>query len=69
MINLLEPAYSQAIQYRHAARVRATREKIELKLRCLRAEKTGIETKINDAPTNCGLLVKISFVDISMMVA
>jgi hypothetical protein len=48
-INLLEPAYSQAMQDRHAARVRATREWIELKLRSLRAEKTAIETKINDA--------------------
>jgi hypothetical protein len=55
-INLLEPAYSQAIQDRHAARVRATREQIELKLRSLRAEKMVIETEIDDAPTNCGLL-------------
>ncbi len=38
-INLLKPAYSQAILDRHAARVRATREWIELKLRSLRAEK------------------------------
>ncbi len=50
-INLLEPAYSQAIWDRHAARVRATRERIELKLRSLRAEKMAIKTKINDAPT------------------
>jgi hypothetical protein len=34
-INPLEPAYSQAIRDRHAARVRATREHIELKLRRL----------------------------------
>ncbi len=54
-INLLEPAYSQAIRDRHTARVQATREQIELKLRSLRAEKTAIETKINDAPTDCKL--------------
>jgi hypothetical protein len=35
-INLLEPTYSQAIRDRHAARARATREQIELKLRGLR---------------------------------
>ena len=62
-INLLEPAYSQAIQDRHAARVRATRERIELKLRSLRAEKTAIETKINNAPTNCELLKELQEVD------
>jgi hypothetical protein len=38
-INLLEPAYSQAIQDRHAGRVRATREWIELKLRSLRGQR------------------------------
>ncbi len=41
-INLLEPAYSQAIWDRHAARVRGTREWIELKLRSLRAKKMAI---------------------------
>ncbi len=58
-INLLEPAYSQAIKDRHAARVRATKEQIELKLRILRAEKMAIETKINDEPTNCGLIKEL----------
>ncbi len=62
-IHLLEPAYSQAIQDRHAARVRGTSEWIELKLRSLRAEKMAIETKINDAPTNCGLLKELQEVD------
>jgi hypothetical protein len=62
-INLLEPAYSQAIWDWHAARVIATRERIELKLRSLRAEKTAIETKINDAPTNQGLLKEQKEVD------
>jgi hypothetical protein len=62
-INLLKPAYSQAIQGRHAARVRATRERIELKLRSLRAEKMAIETKIEDGSTNCRLLKELQEVD------
>ncbi len=62
-INLLEPAYSQAIWDRHAARVRATREQIELKLRSLRAEKMATETQIDDAPTHCGLLKELQEVD------
>jgi hypothetical protein len=57
-ITLSEPAYSQAIRDRHAARVKATRERIELRLKSLRAEKTAIEAKINQAPTNRGLLKK-----------
>ncbi len=40
---LPEPTYSQAILNRHAQRVRATKERIELKLRGLTAEKTAIE--------------------------
>jgi hypothetical protein len=39
-INLQEPAYSKAILDRHAARVKATREQIELRLKSLRAEKS-----------------------------
>jgi hypothetical protein len=62
-INILEPAYSQAIWDRHAARVRATREWIELKLRSLRAERMAVETKIDDAPTNHGLLKDLQEVD------
>jgi hypothetical protein len=41
-----EPTYSQAIQNRHAQRVRATKDRIELKLRGLTAEKTAIEAEI-----------------------
>ena len=37
-IVLQEPAYSQAILIRHAERVKATRERIELRLKSLRAE-------------------------------
>ena len=62
-INLLEPAYSQAIWDRHAARVKATREQIELRLKSLRAEKTAIEAEINSAPTDCGLLKELREVD------
>jgi hypothetical protein len=62
-IDLLKPAYSQAIRDRHAARVRATRERIQLNLGSLRAEKMAIETKIDNAPTNCGLLKELQEVD------
>jgi len=58
-ITLSKPAYSQAIQDRHAARVKATREQIELRLKSLRAEKTAIEAKINQAPTDRGLLKEL----------
>ncbi len=43
---LPEPTYSQAILNRHAQRVRATKDRIELKLRGLAAEKTAIEAEI-----------------------
>jgi hypothetical protein len=58
-IVLQEPAYSQAILVRHADRVKATRERIQLRLKSLRAEKTAIEAKIISAPTNCGLLKEL----------
>ena len=54
---------SQAIQNRHAARVKATREQIELRLKSLRAEKMAIEAKIIQAPTDCGLLKKLQEVE------
>ena len=62
-ITLSEPAYPQAIWDRHAARVKATREQIELRLKSLRAEKTAIEAEINSAPTDCGLLKELREVD------
>jgi len=43
---LPEPTYSQAILNWHAQRVRATKDRIELKIRGLRAEKTAIEAEI-----------------------
>jgi hypothetical protein len=62
-IALLEPAYLQAILFRHAERVEATREHIRLRLKSLRAEKMAIEAKIISAPTDCGLLKELHEVD------
>jgi len=62
-ITLSEPAYSQAIRDRHVARVKVTREQIELRLKSLRAEKTAIEAEINQAPTNRGLLKELREVE------
>ena len=62
-ITVYEPAYSQAIQNRHAARVKATRERIELRLKSLRAEKAAIEVEITQAPTDRGLLKEMREVD------
>ncbi len=42
-INPPEPAHSQAILNPHAARVKATNKKIEMKLKGLKSEKTAIE--------------------------
>jgi hypothetical protein len=61
-ITLSEPA-SHAIRDRHAAWVKVTRERIELRLKSQRAEKTAIEAEINQAPTNHGLLKELREVD------
>ncbi len=61
-IKLSEPANSQAIQDRHAARAKATRERIELRLKSLKAE-NAVEANIIQAPTNCGLLKELQEVD------
>jgi hypothetical protein len=44
-----EPAHLQAILGRHAARVKATKERIELKLKGLKSEKAAIEAEIQVA--------------------
>ncbi len=62
-IILLKPAYLQAILVRHAERVKATRERIELRLKSLRAEKVEIKGEIISAPTDCGLLKELHKVD------
>jgi hypothetical protein len=41
-----EPTYSQAIKTRHAARVKATKDRIELKLRGLTTEKDAIQAEL-----------------------
>ncbi len=56
-------AYSQVILDRHAARVKAAREHIELGLKSLRAEKMAIEAKIISAPTDCRVLKEFCEVD------
>jgi hypothetical protein len=63
MIVLLEPAYLQAILVGHAERVKATRERIELRLKSLRAKKMAIEAKMISAPTDHGLLKELCEVD------
>ena len=55
-IVLPEPVHSQAIKDRHAARVKATKDRIELKLRGLKAEKVAIQGEIDTDPTNQALL-------------
>jgi hypothetical protein len=62
-IILLEPAYLQAILVRHVERVKATRERIELRLKSLRAEKMAIKAKIISAPTDRGFLKELREVD------
>ena len=51
-----EPVHSQAIKDRHAARVKATKDRIELKLRGLMAEKVAIQEELDTNPTNRALL-------------
>jgi hypothetical protein len=62
-IILLETAYLQVILVRHAEIFKATRERIELRLKSLRADKMAIKAKIISAPTNCGLLKELRKVD------
>jgi hypothetical protein len=63
-IALAEPVYSQAIKDRHAARVKATKERIELKLRGLRAKKTAIQDEIDNSTfSDWGLLKEMREVD------
>jgi hypothetical protein len=62
-IVLLELAFLQVILVRHAERVKATIERIQLRLKSLRAEKTAIEAKIINAPTNHSLLKELGKVD------
>ena len=58
-IILPEPTHSQAILDRHAARVSATKNRIELKLRGLRDKKSAIEDELVAAPTDRALLKEL----------
>jgi hypothetical protein len=63
-IVLLEPVYLlQVILVKHAERVKATKECIQLRLKSLRAEKRAIKAKIISAPTNRDLLKELREVD------
>ncbi len=62
-IVLQKPVYLQAILIRHAERVKVTRERIQLRLKSLRAEKMAIEAELISAPTNCSLLKELRKVD------
>jgi hypothetical protein len=55
-IVLQEPAYSQAIRNRHEVWVKATRDRIELKLRNLKAEKAAIQLELDEDPNKRSLL-------------
>jgi hypothetical protein len=57
-LNPPEPAHSQVILDRHAARVKATKDRIELKLKGLKSEKGAIEAEIQVASTRA--LLKFS---------
>ena len=50
-----EPAYLPKILARHAERVKATRDQLNLKLTSLREERVDIKGKINADPGNCSL--------------
>jgi hypothetical protein len=54
-----EPEYLRAVLQRHAARVKATKDRIELNLKGPRIKKSAIEAEIVSAPTNRGLLKKM----------
>ncbi len=55
-IALLEPTYSQAILDRHAERVKAIRDRINLKLTSLKTEKAATAEEIKANSTNRALL-------------
>ena len=59
-----EPTHSQAIKDRHAERVRATKDRIQLKLRGLRIKKSAIQEEIDsNNPPDRALLKEMREVD------
>jgi hypothetical protein len=57
-INLPEPAYSKAILDRHAERVKATKDRVNLKLSSLQQESLAIDEEIKVAPTDHKLMTE-----------
>jgi hypothetical protein len=55
-IALLEPTYLQVILDRHAERVKAARDHLNVKLTSLKTEKATIAEEIKADSTNCALL-------------
>jgi hypothetical protein len=55
-IALLEPTYLQVILDRHAERVKATRDHLNLKLTSLKTEKAAIAEEIKASSMNCAFL-------------
>jgi hypothetical protein len=62
-IALLEPTYLQAILDRHAERVKATRDCLNLKLTSLKTEKAAIAEEIKADSTNHPLLREMHEID------
>ncbi len=58
-IALLDPTYLQAILDRHAERVKATRDRLNLKLTSLKTEKAAIAEEIKADSTNRALLQEV----------
>ena len=61
-----EPTYSQAIKDRHAARVKATKDRIELRLRSLTTEKAAIQAELLASPSDRTLLRELREVEDQM---
>ena len=61
-----EPTYSQAIKDRHTARVTATKDRIELRLRGLTTEKAAIQAELLVSPSDRTLLRELREVEDQM---
>jgi len=61
-----EPTYSPAIKTRHAARVKATKDRIELRLKGLTTEKTAIQAELLNSPSDRALLRELREVEDQM---
>jgi len=61
-----EPTYLQAIKTRHAARVKATKDRIDLRLRGLTTEKAAIQVELLASPNDRKLLRELREVEDQM---